>query len=44
VLDSEATGTTNTADTLRRVDNTDDDNKDDWAQGAHSWGVANPGQ
>jgi hypothetical protein len=44
VLDSDATGTTNTGDTLHRVDNTDDDNKDDWAQGPHSWGVANPGQ
>ena len=43
-LDSDATGTTVTGESIRRVDDTDDNDKDDWAQGAQSWGVLNPGQ
>lgn len=44
VLNSAATGTSNTGDTLRRVDDTDDNEKADWAQGAQTWGVINAGQ
>jgi hypothetical protein len=33
---------TKTSDTVRRVSATDTNTKDDWAVGAHSWGVANP--
>jgi hypothetical protein len=44
VLDSDATGTSKTGDTLRRVDNTDDNDKDDWAQGGQTWGLPNAGQ
>jgi hypothetical protein len=44
VLDSDATGTTNTGDTLRRIDDTDENDKADWAQGAHTWGLINAGQ
>lgn len=44
VLNSATTGNSNTGDTLRRVDNTDDNDKADWAQGAHTWGLLNAGQ
>jgi hypothetical protein len=41
-LNSATTGTTATGDTIRRIDSTDDNDKSDWAQGAHSWGLLNP--
>ncbi len=44
VINSQTTGTTKTGDTLRRVDDTDDNDKDDWAQGAQTWGLINAGQ
>ena len=44
VIDSDATGTTNVGDTLRRIDDTDDNDKADWAQGANTWGLINAGQ
>jgi Bacterial Ig-like domain len=44
VLNSLTTGTANTGDTLRRIDDTDDNDKADWAQGANTWGLINAGQ
>ena len=32
------------SESLHRIDNTDDNDKADWAQGANSWGLINPGQ
>ena len=44
VLDSNATGTDRTGDSLRRIDKTDDHDEADWAQGASTWGLIHPGQ
>jgi hypothetical protein len=44
VLDSDATGTAVTGESLRRVDNTDDNDKADWLQGASTFGLINAGQ
>ena len=43
-LDLNATGTTAAGDSIRRIDNTDDNDKDDWAQGASTFGLINVGQ
>ena len=43
-INSATTGTANTGDTIRRIDDTDDNDKADWAQGAHTWGLINAGQ
>ncbi|HLL23908.1 MAG TPA: hypothetical protein VK427_17340, partial [Kofleriaceae bacterium] len=44
VVDSDATGTAAAGDSLRRIDDTDDNNKADWAQGASTFGLINAGQ
>lgn len=44
VIDSDATGTTAAGDSLNRVDNTDENDKADWTQGASTFGVINAGQ
>jgi hypothetical protein len=47
VLESDATGTTATGDTIQRVDNSDDNDKADWNASPalpHSWGLLNAGQ
>ena len=48
VIDSDAPETVNhtgaNSESLRRVDDTDDNDKADWAQGANTWGLINAGQ
>lgn len=44
VVDLDGTGTDRAGESIRRIDNTDDNDMADWAQGASSWGVLNAGQ
>lgn len=44
VLDLDATGTTAAGESIRRVDNSDDNDKADWLQGASTFGLINAGQ
>jgi hypothetical protein len=43
-LDLDATGTAASGESIRRIDDTDDNDMADWAQGASSFGAINPGQ
>jgi hypothetical protein len=43
-LDLNATGTTAAGDSIRRIDDTDDNDVADWAQGASTFGLINAGQ
>ena len=43
-LDLNGTGDDASGDSIRRVDDTDDNDKADWAQGASTWGLINAGQ
>ncbi|MDP1828916.1 MAG: Ig-like domain-containing protein [Archangium sp.] len=43
-LDLDATGTTAAGDSIRRIDDTDDNDKADWLQGPQTFGLINAGQ
>jgi hypothetical protein len=43
-LDLNATGTATSGESIRRIDDTDDQDKADWLQGPSTWGLINAGQ
>jgi hypothetical protein len=43
-LDLDATGTNSAGESIRRIDDTDDNDKADWGQGPSTWGLINAGQ